>query len=61
MDILCIENCPFSPIYARVDIVYDNNNQPSLSELELIEPELWFRNNPKAAEKLAKKLIETLF
>jgi glutathione synthase/RimK-type ligase-like ATP-grasp enzyme len=54
----CIENCPFSPIYARVDIVYDNNNQPSLSELELIEPELWFRNNPNSAEILSKEIIK---
>ena len=54
----CIENCPFSPIYARVDIVYDNNNQPSLSELELIEPELWFRNNPNSAEKLSKEITK---
>jgi len=52
----CIENCPFSPIYARVDIVYDNNNQPSLSELELIEPELWFRNNENSAEMLAEEI-----
>ena len=28
----CIEKCPFYPIYDRVDIVYDNNNKPSLSE-----------------------------
>ncbi|MBT3418241.1 MAG: hypothetical protein HN427_05655 [Flavobacteriales bacterium] len=54
----CIENCPFSPIYARVDIVYDNNNQPSLSELELIEPELWFRNNIKSVEILAEKIYK---
>ena len=54
----CIKNCPFSPIYARVDIVYDNNNQPSLSELELIEPELWFRNNPNSAEMLSKEIIK---
>ena len=56
----CIKKCPFSPIYARVDIVYDNNNQPSLSELELIEPELWFRNNPKSAEMLAEKIYKTI-
>mgnify|MGYP003956168507 CR=1 FL=1 len=54
----CIEKFPFSPIYARVDIVYDNNNQSSLSELELIEPELWFRNNAKAAEKLSKEIYK---
>ena len=26
-------------MYSRVDIVYDNNNKPSLTEIELIEPE----------------------
>ena len=57
----CIKNCPYFPIYARVDIVYDNNNLPSLSELELIEPELWFRNCPKSAEKLAKEIILRFF
>ena len=54
----CIKNCPYFPIYARVDIVYDNNNLPSLSELELIEPELWFRNYPKAAKYLAEGILE---
>jgi len=57
----CIENCPFSPIYARVDIVYDNNNQLSLSELELIEPELWFRNNIKSVEILADEIKNLFF
>ena len=57
----CLEASPFNPIYARVDIVYDNNNLPSLSELELIEPELWFRNCPKSAEKLAKEIILRFF
>ena len=52
----CLKASPFNPIYARVDIVYDNNNHPSLSELELIEPELWFRNNPKSAEMLAEEI-----
>lgn len=44
---------PFAPIYARVDIILDNNNDVSLSELELIEPEMWFRFNPPAARDLA--------
>jgi len=54
----CIRNSPFSPIYARVDIVYDNKDKPSLSELELIEPELWFRNYPEAARYLAEGILE---
>jgi hypothetical protein len=36
-----------------VDAIWDNNNNLALAELELIEPELWFRNHPEAAEKLA--------
>ncbi|SFN80530.1 RimK-like ATP-grasp domain-containing protein [Bizionia echini] len=48
--------CPELPIYARVDIFTDNANQLAVSELELIEPELWFRNNHKAAGILAKQI-----
>ena len=63
-EIIFAENClkasPFSPLYARVDIVYDNNNILSLSELELIEPELWFRNNPTSANLLAEEVINLI-
>ena len=54
----CLKASPFTPIYARVDIVYDNNNKPSLSELELIEPELWFRNCHKSTELLAEEIYK---
>ena len=56
----CLEASPFKPIYARVDIVYDNNNIISLSELELIEPELWFRNNPISANILAEEIFNLI-
>lgn len=46
--------CPELPIYARVDIFEDNDGDIALSELELIEPELWFRRHKKAALALAK-------
>ena len=42
------------PSYARVDIIWDNLGKLAVSELELIEPELWFRLNPNAAQKLAQ-------
>ena len=42
------------PIYARVDIIFDNGNKPVISELELIEPELWFRFKEESAYKLAE-------
>ena len=53
---LCVSKCPSQPIYARVDLIYDNKKNISLCELELIEPELWFRNNTKSAKLLAKKI-----
>ena len=52
----CLKCCDELPVYARVDIVYDNNNKISLGELELIEPELWFRNNPNSAKLLAEEI-----
>jgi glutathione synthase/RimK-type ligase-like ATP-grasp enzyme len=42
------------PLYARVDIIFDNGNNPVISELELIEPELWFRFKEESAYKLAE-------
>ena len=55
-----VKACIELPIYARVDIFTDNKGDIALAELELIEPELWFRNYPEAADLLAsaiKKII----
>lgn len=49
--------CPEKPIYARVDLLWDNDNRIALSEIELIEPEMWFRKNPAAADDLAKAIV----
>jgi glutathione synthase/RimK-type ligase-like ATP-grasp enzyme len=46
--------------YARVDVMWDNNDMLSVGELELFEPELWFRKNPPAAELLAE-IIHKMF
>ena len=56
-----MESLPFSPIYARVDILIDNNGCLALSELELIEPEMWFRMAPLAAQKLARSVKKVFF
>ena len=53
---LVIRACPELPIYARVDIFTDNEGRIALSELELIEPELWFRFFPQASKILAKTI-----
>lgn len=44
------------PVYARVDVFRDNYGNLALAEIELIEPELWFRNYPEAAEVFADYL-----
>ena len=55
-----VKACSELPIYARVDIFTDNKGDIALAELELIEPELWFRNYPEAADMLAKAIIELI-
>ena len=52
----CLEKCPTLPIYSRIDIIYDNKNEICLGEIEMIEPELWFRNNKNAAKLLASEI-----
>lgn len=49
-----------TPIYARVDALWDNEDQIALAELELLEPELWFRRNEHAADMLADAIVEIL-
>ena len=52
--------CPEKPMYARVDLVRNAAGQPLLMELELIEPELWFRRQPASASLLADLLERRL-
>lgn len=58
--IQAVKACPELPVYARVDIFNDINGKIALAELELIEPELWFRRYPEAANVLAKATKEKL-
>jgi glutathione synthase/RimK-type ligase-like ATP-grasp enzyme len=51
-----VKACIELPMYARVDVIVDNEDKLAISEIELIEPELWFRNNSEAAIKLAKAI-----
>ena len=52
-----IAACPKETTYGRVDIFYNNKNCLTLVELELIEPELWFRKHPTAANKIADAIF----
>lgn len=50
--------CNPKPLYGRVDIIRDNNDQLAIMELELIEPELFFRFHRPAASALAQAIKE---
>ena len=54
------QSCTSLPIYGRVDIVWDSNKHIYLSELEIIEPELWIRNKPESANKIAEAVNKIL-
>lgn len=54
------KTCNTKPVYGRVDIVWDNDKNFYLSELEIIEPELWIRNYPKCAERIAEAVDKIL-
>lgn len=55
-----VRQCPLPPVYARVDIFWDQNGRPLLAELEMIEPELWFRESKGAEDRLAMAVDQFL-
>lgn len=44
-------------LYARVDLLWDDDGHLCLNELELVEPSLFFRHGLHAAERLADALL----
>ena len=56
-----ITNISPLPAYARVDIFWDNQGKPVVSELEMIEPELWFRKSKNAADMMASHIFKNYF
>jgi hypothetical protein len=52
--------CDIVPAYGRADIVWDEDGNHLLSELEIIEPELWVRNNPDSAKIFARGIKNML-
>jgi glutathione synthase/RimK-type ligase-like ATP-grasp enzyme len=47
-------------LYARVDLLRDDHGLPVLTELELVEPSLFFRHNPEATHRLTKALMKRI-
>ncbi|MBV1775156.1 hypothetical protein KSF73_05455 [Burkholderiaceae bacterium DAT-1] len=52
--------CPVVPAYARIDLVRDSKGQLRIMEMELLEPELFFRFCPDAARQLAAAIAARL-
>lgn len=52
-----LAQCPELPVYARVDVFWNNQDELVLGELELIEPELWFRKSNVAADACAQAIL----
>jgi hypothetical protein len=48
------------PLYHRIDMVRDPSGALTLCELELIEPELWLRTCPAAADQLAAAIAASI-
>ena len=55
-----LRQLPVMPLYARVDVVPDENAKPVLIELELTEPSLFLATDPGAAERLATAIATRL-
>lgn len=52
---------PFeTPLYARVDLIRDSEGAPTLLELELTEPSLFFAHASGAADRFAAALVQRL-
>lgn len=52
--------CDPMPAYGRADIMWNSEGRLYLSELEIVEPELWVRNHPAAAEDFAEGIVAML-
>lgn len=53
-------SCQPRPVYGRADLVRDAAGDWAIMELELVEPELWLRRHPPAAEAFATALAREL-
>lgn len=50
---------PFADLlYARVDLIHDDDGAPRVLELELTEPSLFFEHAPGSADRFARAIVE---
>lgn len=55
-----LASLPERTLYARVDLVRGPAGRPLIMELEVVEPDLFFRHAPVAASRLAESIVREL-
>lgn len=55
-----IADIPQSLLYARIDLIRDEHDQPLLAELELVEPSLFLKQEPAALKRLVRGIAARL-
>ena len=55
-----IADIPQSLLYARIDLVRDEQGAPLLAELELVEPSLFLKQEPAALKRLVRGIAARL-
>ena len=53
-----MQACTPDPAYGRVDMVRDSDGRWVVMEVEVIEPELWLRHHPPAAQHFARAIAD---
>lgn len=55
-----LSSLPATPLYARLDLIQDERGEWLVSELELIEPSLFFLQWPDAADRFVRAVATTV-
>jgi glutathione synthase/RimK-type ligase-like ATP-grasp enzyme len=55
-----LETLDVAPLYARADLLDDETGAPVVGELELVEPELFLRSEPRSVARLATAIERRL-
>ncbi len=55
-----IADIPYELLYARIDLIRDDHDQPLLAELELVEPSLFLQQEPTALRRLVRGIAARL-
>lgn len=53
-----VADIPHDLLYARIDLIRDDHDQPLLAELELVEPSLFLQQSPAALDRLVQAMAQ---